>query len=103
MMLCVDTGNIEMIRVMIETGVPINSVDACGETVLHRSTSKGFTMMTSYLLSAKADPTIKNYFGRTALEMAAKEPWDTPGKAHSKQEVASLIRCETARHIPIMT
>lgn len=90
-----NNGRLECVKIMIESGVPVDARDEFGRTPLLAAAGGGETEVVRYLLGQGADPTArlngelditKEYFGQYAsasvLEMAA---------CHKKPELIQMI------------
>ncbi|KAE9553881.1 hypothetical protein FO519_002922 [Halicephalobus sp. NKZ332] len=64
-------ADLESIRRLYLQGANLNMVDYDGRTALHLAAAEGHTIIVKFLLNiAKADPNIKDRWGRTALDDA---------------------------------
>ena len=66
-------GDIPAMQAAINKGVAIDAVNAEGVTALILSVVNGHVEVVTMLLSAEADPNIKNNQGRSALMLAARQ------------------------------
>ncbi|KAF3921062.1 Ankyrin-3 [Arthrobotrys entomopaga] len=67
----VDGGKLGAVKLLLEKGVDVNSpVDWHGGTALHWATRMGYTPIVQLLIEYGADPTLRCYDGRTALDYA---------------------------------
>ena len=64
-------GQSEVLRLLIECGIPIDWQDHVGKTATHFAASNGHVQTLQYLISASADLGIRCRLGRTALDDAA--------------------------------
>ncbi|KAI5063905.1 hypothetical protein GOP47_0020575 [Adiantum capillus-veneris] len=62
------TGNLELVRSLLENGLNSNSRDHNGRTALHIATSEGLVMMVRVLLEHGADLYAKDRWGKTPLQ-----------------------------------
>lgn len=64
-----EDGNLRLVQLLIGAGAEINRKGRWGNTPLMSAAEKGHRDVISYLLDEKADPSITNEKGRTALEI----------------------------------
>lgn len=69
----VSSGNVEMIRDLLQHGAPVNARQQHGWTPLHAAAQNGNLEIIEILLQSGADPRIKNEEGVTALDLARKQ------------------------------
>jgi ankyrin repeat protein len=60
------SGNLELLRLSLGQGIPINGTNAAGETALHLAVKHHRAEMASELLRRGADPNLKASDGLTA-------------------------------------
>lgn len=65
----VENFNFEMVKLLVETGFPINWTDLDDETALHIAVRVNSEEIIEYLLYSNCDPTIKNVFVLNPLEL----------------------------------
>ena len=65
------TVDLEMVKLLLETGAEINALDDSGETALIDASKQGNLKIVEYLIEQKADLNVKNSDGLTALHFAA--------------------------------
>ena len=65
-----DGAEIDTLKVLMAKGARIDTQDKHGETALHIAAKNGCTHMVAALLYFKADATIKNTLGKTAMQLA---------------------------------
>ena len=74
LMKAVEEGVKHDVMVLVEAGVPLNQRDSDGCTALIRSAQCGFNEILTYLLiTAKANPDVKDKYGETALSKATQK------------------------------
>jgi ankyrin repeat protein len=83
-----ERGHVEYVRRVVQTGIDVNHVNDPGwtallEAVVYGDGSARYQEIVRILLSAGADPEIRDANGRTALEHA---------EARGQQEVAEILR-----------
>ena len=66
----VDSGDIESVILLVESGIDLNAQDDRGATALHIAAFRGEVEIAEYLISEGADTTITNIDGLTALQTA---------------------------------
>lgn len=81
-----ESGQTDVALYLIEKGASINALDNGRETPLHRAAKKGHGAMCKLLLSHKADITVRNMWGRLALDYAI---------ASELEETIPLLRPDT--------
>lgn len=64
------TGNAGVVRMLLNSKMPLSSVDSEGSTALHLACGKGHVKVVKILLDAKADTAVVNKRGETALHLA---------------------------------
>ncbi len=82
-------GNIDMLRLLIASGVDVNAKYFDGTTALMEAAMNGHTEAVKFLLAAGADTNAKNASGDTALALARK---------YGNPHVAKLLRGANAQH-----
>jgi len=65
-------SSLEIVAVLLESGAEVNAVTHIGLTPLMNAVEADNTSLVKLLLSRGADPSIKNFQGRTALDIAVK-------------------------------
>ncbi len=65
-------GDVEIVELLLETGMEVNTKNRFGWTPLHLASSKGHIEIVEMLLQAGADCGVKNKFGRTSLDYAVR-------------------------------
>ncbi|XP_066156146.1 ankyrin repeat domain-containing protein 39 [Euwallacea fornicatus] len=66
-------GHLDICRYLVKNGAAVNSVTRAGRaTALHRAASAGKSSVVSFLLSMKADGTLQDSDGKTALHRACE-------------------------------
>lgn len=63
-------GNKDVARVLLKNGAVADAVDSDGKTALMIAVINGHQSLVEVLLSYKADLTLKNTYGKNAVEMA---------------------------------
>jgi ankyrin repeat protein len=81
-------GHVEVVRILLQRGADIDSVDRMGRTALMDAAWEGHPAVVKALLEAGADATIENHGGGTALKVAMRKKGDTERQA----EVIRLLR-----------
>nr|XP_046916564.1 LOW QUALITY PROTEIN: poly [ADP-ribose] polymerase tankyrase-2-like [Dermatophagoides farinae] len=66
-------GHLDIAALLIKHDTNVNATDRWGFTPLHEAAQKGRTQLCALLLAHGADPTMKNYEGQTALDLASAE------------------------------
>ncbi|EPZ30918.1 ankyrin [Rozella allomycis CSF55] len=67
-------GNLEAVQKFIEAGVDVNSQNKVNKwTALHWSAHRGHFKIVKYLLDHGGDPSITNFDGKTAIDLASNE------------------------------
>ncbi|NRQ55712.1 ankyrin repeat domain-containing protein [Brevibacillus sp. HD1.4A] len=64
------SGNIEMVKPFIENSINPNLTDQDGRTALFIAIREQNYTITEYLLAAKANPNIKDFYGDSPLKIA---------------------------------
>ncbi len=64
------SGNLDLVTLLVERGADVNIPNNNGDTPLIDAAYKGRNEILEYLLENGADASIKNYAGRSALDMA---------------------------------
>jgi ankyrin repeat protein len=70
------TGTLGVARLLVERGAVVNAQDAQGHTALHGAADGGHLEVVAFLLSAKADRTLRNRAGETAADLARKRGYE---------------------------
>lgn len=65
--------SMEVVRLLVEAGAPIDPQQQEGWTPLHGAVHQGDVEMTKYLLAHGADPKLQNEKGKNAIGLAADE------------------------------
>jgi ankyrin repeat protein len=65
-------GSIELVRMLLEAGAPINAVSFGGSSALASATTFGHTKIVEILLDAGADPNLTDTEGRTPIMIAVR-------------------------------
>ena len=76
------TGDIEILKAALATGVDVNARDSRGRTALMHAVDKGYLLLVPLLLETQADVNVRAPDGATALFMAA---------AHGHTEIVELL------------
>lgn len=71
LILAVNKGNIEIVRMLLEKKAQLDVGDRDGATALHMAANFAYNDILALLLDAGADPNTKNLIGATALHVAA--------------------------------
>ena len=82
-------GDVEIVELLLETGIDVNAKNRFGWTPLHLASSKGHIEIVEMLLQDGADRGIKNKFGRTSLDYAVRN--------NHTEIVRLLVREETMK------
>ena len=75
-------GDLDGLRIALETGVDVNARDGHGWTALMHAANKGYTLLVTPLLKARADLDVQAADGATALFMTA---------VHGHSEIIALL------------
>lgn len=67
-------GNLECAKALVAKGADINCTDCEGWTPLHAAVMNGCMEFVRFLLTSRANPTLKNDAGETAYDMAKSRP-----------------------------
>ncbi|CAG9466323.1 unnamed protein product [Pedinophyceae sp. YPF-701] len=65
-----ETGNLEIVRYLVENGADVNALDNDDETALHEAAEDGHLEVVKYLIAVGVDPDIRNDDGETAADIA---------------------------------
>lgn len=99
-----DCSTPDLVKILIDAGVPIDGVDNDGNTPLQCSLSKHSLRTISFISDKGADVNVKNKVGNTALHLAAAFPYERTGMVNfllSNEAVVNARNNEgqTALHI----
>ena len=81
-------GHANIIRLLLDGGVPINSASDNGTTALMMAARGNHLEAVKILLERGADPNLRNEWGKTALDWALSK---------NNQEMAELLKTKGAR------
>jgi Ca2+-binding EF-hand superfamily protein len=85
----------QSVKMELDKGIDVNSVDDTGATVLHMAAVEGHREVVSLLLKRGADPSIKDSQGRTALDLA--ESTNVDGIVDNDR-VVTILRTHKRQH-----
>ena len=63
-------GFLEIVKLLIEGGAPVNAQNKSKNTPLHWAALNGRCEVIEFLIQSKADPNLKNEFDRQPIEEA---------------------------------
>jgi ankyrin repeat protein len=79
----VENDDTAMVGLLLDCGAKIENRNLSGFTALHHAAESGVTSVASQLLERGADPSSRNYFRRTPLDIA---------EAEDNEETANILR-----------
>jgi uncharacterized protein len=93
-----DTGNVPMVRLLLDRGAEINAADGWGGTAIVGASSAGFPEVVRLLIGRGADVNADDD-GATSLGYAERRLADAtdPGERRRYQEVVRILRAAGAR------
>lgn len=79
---CSANGHLQLVKILLDHGAPINAANLAGSTPLHYAALTGERDVVQTLLTRGAAPVVENSFSKTALDEALRAP---------HREVADLL------------
>lgn len=87
-------GNVELVKLLLDSGAPINQVNRLGETALHNCVFNRNVSAFELLLERGADPTIKTQSGRDCASALGGYEHEHPDRALFDRMVLALVARE---------
>jgi len=88
-------GDVEAVKDFLAAGADVNAKDSAGghwKTPLHYAAGHGHKEIAELLITKGADVNAKNKKGKTPLDLAKVESWDSREVKAAKRQIADLLR-----------